>query len=108
MSIYAQLKRDLTPAMRSRDRVRVDTIRTLISAIDNAGAVDGLETGHEPKLGLSHDVDRKDVTMDQERQIVTTERDDLLAAADEFRDLGKSDRANELAMRAQIASTYLA
>lgn len=93
--------------MRDRDEARVNTIRSLISSIDNAGAVP-VETGpYEVKVGLDHDVERSIVTEDQMRSLVLAERNELLRAADEYRDLGLDPKADELEGRAAIVTGYL-
>ena len=80
--------------MRQQDRVRVSTIRSLISAIDNAGAVPAERQGYdyEPKIGLGHDVDRRTVTDDDITLIIALERDELVAARDNYRKLGQMAR----------------
>jgi len=108
MSATDSLKADLVTAMRERDRVRVSTIRSLISAIDNAGAVDIEKQGSDyPKTGLGHDVDRRQVTEDDVTRIIVVERDDLVAARDEYRELGQTELAEEFERRVQIAEGYL-
>lgn len=109
MSATDRLKADLVTAMRERDRVRASTIRSLISAIDNAGAVEVEKQGfgYGPKIGLGHDVDRRQVTEDDVARIIVVERDDLVAARDEYRELGQTELAEEFERRVQIAEGYL-
>lgn len=107
MSLHDRLKDDLKSAMRNRDQVRVKTLRSLISAIDNAGAV-AVEPGpYEVKVGLDHDVERSKVTEDQMRTLVLAERGELLRAAGEYRDLGLHLEAEGLEAQAEIAEGYL-
>lgn len=110
MNITDRLRADLITAMRERDKLRVTTVRALIAAIDNAGAVEIERQGfdYDPKIGLNHDVDRREVTIDDIQRIIVSERDDLIAARDEYRFLGNNDRADELEHRAEIVATYLA
>lgn len=109
MTVTDRLRADLVVAMRDRDAVRVSTIRSLISAIDNAGAIDVGRQGFDcdPKLGLGHDVERRPVTDADITAIIAGERREMLAARDEYRDLGQTDRAEEFDRRLHIADGYL-
>ncbi|HEY6634749.1 MAG TPA: hypothetical protein VI141_03960 [Acidimicrobiia bacterium] len=107
MSTRSRLETGLKSAMRGRDSVAVTTLRSLIGAIDNAGAVPA-ETGpYEVKLGLGHDVARRELTESQIALIIEAERDDLIAASEQYRLLGEHQRAEELARQAEIAGGYL-
>lgn len=110
MTTPERLKTDLVMAMRDRDKVRMSTIRTLIAAIDNAGAVavEGQGLADEPKRGLGHDVDRRHVSNAEITSIVAAERDELIAARDEYRELGETRLAEELERMVEIAGEYLA
>lgn len=102
-----RLATDLTAAMKARDTIRVKTLRALLSTIDNAGAVP-VETGpYEPKLGLSHDVPRREVNEGEIVDKIRAERKDLIQAADEMRRHGQAGRAAELEDRAEIVAEYL-
>jgi uncharacterized protein YqeY len=107
MNLQQRLKADLTAAMKRRDDLRVRTIRALLGLIDNAGAVEVEHDKYEVKTGLSHDVDRREVTTRHMRELIEAERDDLAAAAREYESLGETDMAEELSKRAAIADEYL-
>ena len=107
MSIPERLKADLVVAMRERDDLAVRTIRSLISAIDNAGAVEVHTLDSQPKIGLGHDMPRREVSDGEVLALLGDEREDLLQAAAEFRDHGEDARAGELETRAGIVSGYL-
>lgn len=107
MSLLDQLRDDLKSAMKARDQTRVDTIRTLISSIENAAAVPVEPGPYEVKIGLDHDVDRLTVTEDQMHGLVLAERDELLGAAREYRDHGLETEARDLEKQAQIAAGYV-
>jgi hypothetical protein len=93
--------------MVGRDQLAVSTLRSLLGAIDNAGAV-ALESGpYEVKRGLGHDVARRELTESQIALIIEAERDDLIAASDQYRLLGQDGRADELARQAAIAGEYV-
>jgi len=107
LSLLDRLKEDLRSAMRNGDQVRVKTIRTLISSIDNAGAVPMEPGPYEVKVGLDHDVERSIVTEDRMRSLVIAERDEYLRAAAEYRGLGLDSEAAGLETQAEIAAGYL-
>ena len=108
MSLVDRLKHDLKAAMKGRDQVRVKTIRSLISSIDNAGAV-AVEPGpYRLEVGLDNDVQRAEVSEQRMRELVIAERDELTRAATEYRGLGLDAEAAELDLRAEITEGYLA
>lgn len=107
MTIDERLKNDLVNAMKSRDQLRVKTIRSLIAVIDNAGAIRVDSKGYDLKLGLGHDVTRRAVPADEIQNRFRGERDELLGAASEFRDLGQDERAFDLEKRADIVMEYI-
>jgi len=109
VTITDRLKSDLVIAMPERDRVRVSTIRSLIAAIDNAGAVPVERQGYDYdlKTGLGHDVVRRTVTDSDIIRIIASERDDLAAVRDQYLELGETTHADELERRVAIAGSYL-
>lgn len=107
MNLHNRLKTDLKAAMKARDKLRVQTIRGLIGTIDNAGAVQAESERYEPKVGLGHDVDRLEITDESAREMLVSEREDLLQAAAEFRQHDAADRATELETRAEIVAEYV-
>ena len=107
MTIQARLKEELGAAMRRRDRIEMEVLRNLISAVDNAGAVDAV---HEPlpKLGLDFDVPRREVSAGGVHAIIVAGRDELLPqAARTYRDLGRADAGEELESKAAVAGRFL-
>jgi uncharacterized protein YqeY len=107
LSVEKRLRADLAAAMRERDRVRVQTIRALVAAIDNAGAVDAEIDTYEVKVGLGHDVARREMSNSDMRRILIEERDDLARAGAEYRGLGEAGRADELEEMARIVGGYI-
>ena len=93
--------------MKARDTVRVNTLRALLSTIDNAGAVPFESGPYEQKRGLSHDVPRREVTEQEVADRLHAEQGDLLQAAEEMRRYGQTERASELELRAAIVAGYL-
>ena len=110
-SFLAALKADLRTAMRERKTAEVTTLRGLISAIDNAQAVpvgDRHDTYVFHAFGDSAvEVPRRALGHDDLRALVEAEikgRDD---AAEDYRRLGRDDKAQELTEESQILSRYL-
>ncbi len=97
----------MVAAMKTGDRVRVSTLRSLIGAIENAAAVQVESGPYEMKTGLGHDVPRREVTDDEMRRIISDEREDLVAARAELIGKGQTERIEELATRAAIVAEYL-
>lgn len=106
MSIPERLRADLKIAMANRDRLEMSQLRTLIAAIENAEAVE-MRTSIEPKLGVNHDVARRDLGPDDVRSVITRELDELADAVSRYRDLGLDHEVEELETRVQIVNRYL-
>lgn len=107
MSLLNRLKEDLKTAMKGRDQLRVKTFRSLIAAIENAGAVPVEPGPYEMKVGLGHDVPRQTVTDEMARRLIRDERDEYLTTATEYRGLGLDAEAAEFETRAGIVGRYL-
>jgi uncharacterized protein YqeY len=102
-----RLQADLKTAMTQRDQLAVITIRALIGAIDNAGAVPVEDGPYEVKIGLGHDVGRRRLSEGETERIVASEHADLDRAAEQYEELGQTERAAEFRRRAEIARVYL-
>lgn len=105
LSIPARLRADLVTSLRARDQVETSMIRTLISAIENAEAVEAT-TIAEPQLGLNHDRPRRELTEADIVEILRMERAELAEATAHYRALGL-DEATELERRTEIVDRYL-
>lgn len=79
-------------------------IRTLIAAIENAGAIVA-DTPVDPQVGLNHDRPRRELTASDVSRI--GERAEVAEAAASYRSLGLVDEAAELERRTVIADRYL-
>ena len=98
-----RLEADLTDALRARDAVRVSVLRTTLSALSNAEAVDA--SLFDP--GVT-EVPRRELGDDDIRSIVERERDELRTSANRMRRVGAADRARELVAQARLLDDYLA
>jgi uncharacterized protein len=112
-----RLRRGLPAAMKARDPVAVAALRSALSAIENAEAVDA---GQAPPptviegatagaiVGLrAAEVDRRALTQAQVEAIVRAEVADRTAAAGHYDRLGQPTRAEKLRAEATILHTYL-
>lgn len=113
-----QALRDALPgAMKARDTPARNAIRSALAAIENAEAVGVEATG--PTLASSEHVagavlgvgaaEAARVDLDDERilEIVSTERDERLAAAAEYRANGRPEQASDLEAEAAALDAFL-
>jgi uncharacterized protein YqeY len=99
-ALRARLAVQLRVAMKARDQITVATLRSVLSALDNAGAV--AETrAHVPVVGLSGDVPRKDLTAQDIDRLLAAETTEREIAAADYQRRGLEDAAARL--RAEIA-----
>jgi len=118
--MHDQVRRDLTAAMRRRDKVAVSALRSLLSALANAEAVEhqeptpsaGLSQSSEHVAGASIGVGSADV---ERRRLSDAERDDVVRhevverrqAASQLAAAGQEERAHRLLEEADVLSAYL-
>ena len=107
LSLAEQLKRDLHAAMKAREPVRVATLRTLISALDNATAVE-VDRALVPMEGHTPDVPRREVSEDEQLAILRTEAAGRQRAAAHYEELGKADEAARLRAELAVITEYVA
>jgi len=100
------MQADLPAAIKARDASRVSVLRTTLGALANAEAVD--LSGPRSTAGLLGDVERNLLSERDMREIVSRERAELRAAAQEMERLGHRRQAVELETRAGILESYLA
>lgn len=117
-SLPERLRADLTAAMRAKDRETVKVLRTVLSAIANAEAQpraddvppslvsDGPIAGATDGLG-SAEVERRVLSADDLRAIVTSERTERLETAALLATNGADDRAAVLRGEAELLERYL-
>jgi uncharacterized protein YqeY len=104
-----QMKADLINAMKSREHLKVATLRSVLAALDNAEAVpvSGQRTVAEPVIGQSHEVPRKVLSEEEITQIIQREIDERKAASTEYLRLGQLDEAARLQSAAALIAAYL-
>jgi hypothetical protein len=102
-----RLTQSLKAAMRTRDPVAVAAIRSAMSAIDNAEAVDG---PHAPgiRLGVgAGEVARRELPAQEVLDVVRAEISERTAAADEYERMGRSDQVSRLKAEAAVLESLL-
>lgn len=110
------LRRDLTAALKARDRVAVAALRSAIAAIENAAAVPAApidtSVGDEhfagAKIGVgAAEAPRRVLTESDERSILAAEVRERTTAAEEYERLGRTDQAARLRAEADVLARYL-
>ncbi|MBK5223887.1 MAG: GatB/YqeY domain-containing protein [Acidimicrobiia bacterium] len=105
-SLPDRMRADLGEAMRSRDSVRADVLRTVLSAIANAEAVPMNAAVHSPTQGLV-DHERRQPTDDDVARIVAEEVADRQHTIDVLNGAGRPDEAAELEAELAVLRSYL-
>lgn len=110
LGFLALLKNDLRDAMRARNAAEITTLRGLIAAVDNAQAV---PVGDRHETYLFHafgdgavEVPRKAMGRAELLRLVETEIRSRSDAADDYRRLGRDDKARDLSQEVEILSRY--
>ena len=110
-----RLRESLKVALRARDSVATVAIRSAMSAIDNAEAVD-LSHAPPPKRGTVGDIRlgvgaaetaRRDLSAREVVEVVRAEVTDRTAAAAEYERLGRTDEASRLKAEADALASIL-
>lgn len=101
-SLRRQLNAGLLLAMKAKDTVAVSTLRSVMSALDNASAVPA-STVAAPVFGRNGDVPRRDLS-DSDCQSVVSARS---AAAEEYTRLGRDDAAARLRADQAVVERYV-
>lgn len=121
----ARLRAALAVALAARDLTSVAALRTALAAIANAEAVpagpSAARSPAEPPAGnhgqhfagsvgglAGAEAERRQLTAAQVRQIVAAEITDREAAAAQYDEIGRADRARRLRLEAQALARALA
>jgi uncharacterized protein YqeY len=102
-----RLAGELRAAMKARNAVAVATLRSLLSALDNASAVDQT-LDHRPVFGRSGDVPGRKLTSADVDGVLRAEAAERAAAADDYEQRGLHEGATRLRMELQIITRLLA
>ena len=107
------LRRDLTAALKTRDRDAINALRSALAAIDNAEAPDADDrlhgaTGHRHVVGPgATEVDRRQLTEIEVRAVIEGEVDERMDAAAAYESSGHVQRAERLRSEAALLRDYL-
>jgi uncharacterized protein len=93
--------------MRARDKDAVAAIRTLIGALDNAGAVPP-GPAWPPVVNKRADVPRRELGEADVDAILRKEEAELAAAVDEYRRIGRDAERESLEVKLSVTRRYLA
>jgi uncharacterized protein len=97
----ALLRRSLMTARKQRDTVRVSALRSMLGAIDNAEAVDAAQ------LAGVTEVARRQLSEEQIRELMRTEIDERLIAANDYVEHGHAEQAAALRAEATAVADLL-
>ena len=96
-SLPDRLRGALRAALKDRDAAATAALRSALSAIANAEAVDPVPVDLVPAVGVgAREAPRRELTDDQVVAIVRAEVTDREAAAREYDGLGRPERAERL------------
>jgi uncharacterized protein YqeY len=114
--LRARLRSDLTAALKRRDAVSVNALRTAIAAIDNAEAAD-IEHRAAPATSAhiagavagagAGEAPRRTLTDDDLSRIIQEQISERRSAADAHAGLGRHDDATRLRHEADVLAEYL-
>ncbi|WP_240504990.1 GatB/YqeY domain-containing protein [Nocardia mangyaensis] len=107
-----RLRAALKPAMKARDLSAVSALRSALSAIDNAEAIDAGDGKagalENSALGLgAAEAARRDLSETEIVQIVRHEIDERRTAAKEYDRLGAAERRDQLTSEADVLTALL-
>ena len=101
-TLRRRLQDDLQAALAQRDALRLSVLRTTLSALSNAEAVDPADH----PAGAT-EVPRRVLDDIEIRSVVERERDELRTTAHRLRRVGAHDRARELLGQADVLDRHL-
>lgn len=107
MKMEDRLKVDLRAAMKARQSSKVATIRMMLAAIDNAGAVPTSTPAWPPTIGLSKDVPRRELSERQIWELLQAEADNRHSAILEYERLDRQQEAEQLRAEVALFTHYL-
>jgi uncharacterized protein len=107
--VRTNLRRDLTAAIKDRDRVAISALRSALAAIENSEAPEVDDRAPVvPTAGLgSTEVERRRLTDADVRAIVEAEVRQRAAAAEEYDRLGRTEAATRLRAEADVLRRHL-
>jgi hypothetical protein len=104
--IEERMRRDLTAAMKVRDRVRMSVLRTALSAIANAEAPAVETQAWPPQAAGSTEIDRIELDEAERRRIVSAQILDREDTAGQYEQNGRAAEAAILRDEIRILREY--
>jgi len=113
--VRSRLRSNLSVAIKARDGVAMAALRDALSVIENAEAVEVLAAPHVTgsqyvagaASGQAAEVQRRELTGADERELVQSQVDQRTIAAQEYEKLGRQDAADRLRAEADVLRSYL-
>src|SRR3954453_7623606 len=106
MEILERLRMDLRSAIKAQDSLQVSVLRTILSALDNATAVE-VDTSYVPLQGMTPDVPRKEVTETEQLAILRAEAASRRRGIEQYEHVGKQQEAARLRLELELSAAYL-
>lgn len=107
VQLRRKLRDSLKDALQARDAAAITALRSALSAIDNAEAVEDKGT-HRPRLGVgAGDVERRVLSTRDLVEILRREVTERVQAADQYALLGQSAAAERLRAEAAVLEMLL-
>ncbi|MBW4716763.1 GatB/YqeY domain-containing protein [Saccharothrix obliqua] len=101
------LRRELTRAIKGKDRIAVSALRSALAAIENSEAVPD-DSPASGSVGVgSTEVERRQLTDEDVHAIVTAEVRQRITAAEEYDRLARADVAERLRAEADVLRRHL-
>ena len=101
-----RLKADLRIAVKARQNSTIRAIRSMLAAIDNAGAVE-LDESLTPTVGTSVDVPRRILSEEQVQEILHREAENRRSAIATYERLRRQEEADRLRAELAVFGRYL-
>ena len=101
-----RLKADLRIAVKARQNSTIIAIRSMLAAIDNAGAVE-LDESLTPTVGTSVDVPRRILSEEQVQEILHREAENRRSAIATYERLRRQEEADRLRAELAVFGRYL-
>jgi len=104
-SLHDRIRDDLNQAMKDRDMKRVKVLRTTVSAIQNAEAIEGIASV-EGIVGYG-DVARRSLSDEDVFGIISLEIEEFEGYVAEYRRIGQTEKAEDFHQDMEILRGYL-
>jgi uncharacterized protein YqeY len=104
--LVERLRADLRNAMKARQSSAVIALRTMLSTIDNAGAVE-VDPSFVPLTGVTKDVPRRELSEEQQLDLLRAEAEGRRTALETYEALGKHAEAEQMRLELEVFARYV-